>query len=276
MEDDEGEDGDMMDLEAENTDEKIEESDLSMDPRELQEAQKQALAQVSKRMNRDESLGVKVAYEPSTTLESLLGWGPAVATNTAYGQAEVAVQGMRVVGGGRAFHENDQSFLKQDINKWRSAGKPIFFSNPEQKLAAYKQTHQTADEWAEPLIENKIKELQERHGTDYESFVAAYEKLDEGRTNDGWPMQIAVQHRLKKIEQGERAQAFAAEKWMGEGRTEKTREAIVKFTIKGDHPEVKYADDIWGRMAAYHAHERSYRPADAAKFEEKIRSVVRS
>ncbi|KAI1392761.1 uncharacterized protein F4822DRAFT_392112 [Hypoxylon trugodes] len=48
--------------------------------------------------------GSTLPYNPSLTLESLAGWGPAVGTGNSYAQGETALRQARVLGGGQHFH----------------------------------------------------------------------------------------------------------------------------------------------------------------------------
>lgn len=50
-------------------------------------------------------MGTTMAFNPSLTLESLTGWGPAVATSgTPFGQGEIVMRQARILGGGQPFH----------------------------------------------------------------------------------------------------------------------------------------------------------------------------
>ncbi|KAI0006291.1 hypothetical protein F4779DRAFT_620725 [Xylariaceae sp. FL0662B] len=50
-------------------------------------------------------MGTTQSYNPGITLESLAGWGPAVATSaTPFGQAQTVMRQARILGGGQAFH----------------------------------------------------------------------------------------------------------------------------------------------------------------------------
>lgn len=206
------------------------------------------------------------AYKPSTTLESLVGWGPAVATNTALGQAETAVRAMRIMGGGRAYSELEQSFGITDLRRWTSACKPIMYSRVEQKEASMKMMNPEQVERAvDKHIQRTIEKLKKEYRDDYDGFVRAFKKLgsvSEQREKAKEVQEAIFARRVNDLE-------------LKATKNKTTKEAILKYGIRGDHPEVKYAEDIWGKLASYHAHGPSYRPADAAKFDEKMQSLLK-
>lgn len=204
------------------------------------------------------------AYKPSTTLESLIGWGPAVATNTALGQVETAMRAMRIMGGGRAYSELEQSFGITDLRRWTSAGKPIMYSRPEQKEASMKMLNpDEMERRVDRIVQDTVERLKEKYGTDYEGFVRAYMELG------------SVSQQREKAKAACEA-GFALRVNGVDRETTTTKEAILKYSVKGVHPEVEYTEDKWGKLARYHAQGRTYRPADGAKFDEKMRSLVRT
>ncbi|KAF3764240.1 hypothetical protein M406DRAFT_107357 [Cryphonectria parasitica EP155] len=211
--------------------------------------------------------GVERPYKPSTTLESLIGWGPAVATNTAIGQAEIAVRNMRIMGGGRGFQEAESTFELKDVNRWLSAGQPIFYSNMEQKKGV---TMMLSPGKADKIVEKKhaaiIEKGKEKYGEDWAAFVKAYNKRG-----------TADEIEKKSREQAERVLIkHVNDRNLVSTKNKTTREAIIKYAVKGDHPVIKQAEDTWGKLAMYAAHERSYRPVDAARLEAKVRTLVKA
>lgn len=213
-----------------------------------------------------EQAGPARAYKPSTSLESLVGWGPAVATNTAMGQAETALRAMRIMGGGRAHAELEQSFRLTDLMRWDSASKPIMYSRIEQKEASEKmQRPDWADKLADERLQAMIGSFKKKHGDNYEQFVKDF---------NSYGSLAAQREKGKKKFEAEFAR-HVEDVPLQRTKNKVTKEAIIKFGIKGEHPEVKYSTDKWAKLANYHAHGATYRPADAAKFDEKMRSLVR-
>lgn len=211
--------------------------------------------------------GVERAYTPSTTLESLVGWGPAVATNTAMGQADTAVQNLRVMGGGRGHAEKESGFELIDVQRSLSSGTPIYYSNAEQKRGVKLTLCQGAvEEAAEMVQEMIVRKLQRRHGENYWAFVADY---NERGGEEG------IKKKAREIVETTYLSSVEGDKRSLRGN-EKTREAINNYAVKGDYPQVKYAEDLWGKLAMYAAHERSYRPADAVKLEQKVRTLIKT
>lgn len=211
-----------------------------------------------------EVAGPERPYKPSTTLESLIGWGPAVATNTAIGQAEIAMRNLRIMGGGRGFHENEQSFRISDVKKWESTNKPIMYSRVEQKKASLMMLSPgKVEKMAQKSIDGLIGRLQKKHGTNYSAFVQEYKELTAGNFKE--KMRAAAEQRLDHIARDPKGTKNTI-----------TREAIIKYAAQGDHPEVKYAEDTWGKLARYHASVPTYRPADGVQFDKKVRSLIRT
>lgn len=204
------------------------------------------------------------AYQPSTTINSLVGWGPAVATTTVLGQVETAVRAMRLMGGGRAYSELEQSFGFQDLQRWHSAGKPIMYSRLEQKEATVKMLNpDKVEKMLDKSIQSTIKRLKKKHGTDYGAFVKEFRSL--GTVGE-----------LREKRREEHELKFAGQVAAVDEKAATTKQAILQYGIEGDHPEVEYSEDTWGKLARYTAQGRTYRPADAAKFEKKMRSLIRT
>lgn len=210
--------------------------------------------------------GPEKKYTPKTTLASLVQWGPAVATNNGLGQSAMAIRSMRLMSGGRRFDEHEQSFDILDEVRWRSSNKPIFYSRVEQKAAALTMLYPEARERRiQKSIDRIVKSLQREHGKDWSAFAKAYDELGEEKIRS-----LAAAEVDAGFEQHVNDFALTATK------NKTTREAIAKFVLKGDHPEVKYTEDTHDKLARYHAQTPTYRPTDGAKFDEKLRQLVRS
>lgn len=213
--------------------------------------------------------GPERKYTPSTTLESLVQWGPAVATNNALGQSAMAIRSMRLIGGGRRFGEHEQTFDINDEIRWRSKNQPIFYSSVEQKAAALKMLNpEKREREVQNTMDRIVKSLQEKHGKNYTAFAEEYDKLGEKK----------IRSMAEELADANFAKLVNDSKFKST-KTNTTREAIAKFVLKGDHPEIKFAEDTegtLGKAARYHAQTPTYRPADGAKFDEKLKQLVRS
>ncbi|KAK1783675.1 hypothetical protein QBC45DRAFT_959 [Copromyces sp. CBS 386.78] len=79
--------------------------------------------------------GKVTEYVPKLTPDTLLGYGPPVATDVALGKVESALRTMRVLGGGLPF--NNQSGVTGDPtavkHRYLHEKKPVFFSSVEEK-----------------------------------------------------------------------------------------------------------------------------------------------
>ncbi|KAK3693712.1 hypothetical protein B0T22DRAFT_47613 [Podospora appendiculata] len=80
--------------------------------------------------------GVVTEYTPSVTLESLVGYGPALATDAALGNVETAMRNMRVLGGGRPFDSTTgvTADPREAVKRYYHEKKPLFFNTPEEKV----------------------------------------------------------------------------------------------------------------------------------------------
>lgn len=230
--------------------------------------------------------GPERAYKPSVTLESLVGWGPAVATNTALGQANMAFRSVKVLGGGRGAGEEEQSFKIDDVKKWLVANKPIYFSNMEQKKAVIQTlSHEKRDKLVQKFMDAIVKDIQQKNGNNWGGFVEAFK---------AWAAKLASSEKGKKLDESLVKSNAPPEAWLkavAEARataelekmarmyktqnTKNTKEAIQKYVLKGEHPEVKYAEDVYGKLATYHAQGSTYTIADGAKFDERIRKLIK-
>ncbi|EGO51437.1 hypothetical protein NEUTE1DRAFT_118402 [Neurospora tetrasperma FGSC 2508] len=79
--------------------------------------------------------GKVTEYVPKLTPDTLLGYGPPLATDASLGKVESAMRTMRILGGGLPF--NDQSGVTSDPtaikHRYVHEKKPVFFSSVEEK-----------------------------------------------------------------------------------------------------------------------------------------------
>lgn len=210
--------------------------------------------------------GPERPFVPSVSLESLVHWAPAVATSNAFGQAGTAARSIRIVGGGRQFHDHEQTFDIDDEIRWRNAGKPIFYSNLAQREAALRMlTPGKRERLVQKHIDEFVKRLQEKHGKNWGAFAKEYDELGEAE----------IRRRAENT--CDASLTRLAEK-LGGGSSRKvtTKEAIAKFVLMGEHPEVKLAEDTHGKAAKYHATTPTYTPMDSDKFDAKLKQLVKS
>lgn len=221
---------------------------------------------IDRYMENERIHGPETEYNPSTTLESLIQWAPAVATNNALGQVAMAARSMRIVGGGRQFHEREQTFDNVDEVRWRSVGKPIFYSRVEQKEAALKMLNpERRERRVQEAIDEFVWKLQQQHGENYSAFAEDYDALGERE----------IRRRAEeKVDAS--FQKLVNDKSLKMTKNKTTREAIAKFVLRGDHPDVEIAEDIYSKAARYHAQTPTYTPTDGEKFDAKLKDLVRS
>ncbi|KAI5920734.1 hypothetical protein F4810DRAFT_405418 [Camillea tinctor] len=96
----------------------------------------------------DREMGAPVTFNPVVTLDSLAGYGPAVATGgTPQAVGELALRQARILGGGMPFEEN--AMLEPDEVRQRYRhGEGVFFPSQRAKdltLAQHKKHHRTFD-----------------------------------------------------------------------------------------------------------------------------------
>jgi hypothetical protein len=95
--------------------------------------------------------GVVTKYTPSVTLESLSGYGPALATDASLGKVESAMRSMRILGGGKPFHAagyyNDP---KENVQRYAHDKKPVFFDDLKERNWLGK----SQNVWINPPLEN--------------------------------------------------------------------------------------------------------------------------
>lgn len=89
-------------------------------------------------------------YTPTLTLESLRGYGPAVASDSALGRVETALRAMRIMAGSRPFNSTS-SFAHDVHDDWQTYAaekKPLFFDTMEER------------EWVQQYGPGRLKRLQ--------------------------------------------------------------------------------------------------------------------
>ncbi|KAM7192278.1 hypothetical protein V8F33_008416 [Rhypophila sp. PSN 637] len=91
--------------------------------------------------------GEYVRYNPQADLESLAGYGPAIATDNTLGKVESALQAMRIMGGGRAFDNDPASTVatRAFSKRYLHEKNPIFVNTVGEK------------EWLEESMHTKLK-----------------------------------------------------------------------------------------------------------------------
>lgn len=222
------------------------------------------LNEATKAYIRELEMGIDIPYKPSFTPSSLTGFGPAVATNTPTGLHEIAVRNMRLLAGGRPHSEGEQTFELLDMTRWIRGQKPIYFSSIEQKEGMVK-TLQGSRKNPKPIVETKLfeklmKRLKRKHGDNYGAFVDAFNaKFDP----------VTLRQELDAAQEKNVWQAIT-------GHSGTVKEAIAKYALKGEHPPIQYAEKTYDRLAMYHARGSTYRPADGAKFDAKVQTLVAS
>ena len=79
--------------------------------------------------------GELTPYTPQATLEGLLGFGPAIATDNTLGKMESALRSMRMMGGGQAFDNDPAGTVdtKAIAKRYLHDKKPIFFNTKQEK-----------------------------------------------------------------------------------------------------------------------------------------------
>jgi hypothetical protein len=77
--------------------------------------------------------GVVTPYNPSLTLESLVGYGPAIATDSNLGKVESAMRSMRILGGAMAFNSDGLRLEPTEYVKRYYQEKPVFFHSKQEK-----------------------------------------------------------------------------------------------------------------------------------------------
>ncbi|OTA64163.1 hypothetical protein K449DRAFT_381107 [Hypoxylon sp. EC38] len=103
-------------------------------------------------------MGTTMAFNPSLSLESLTGWGPAVATSgTPFGQGEIVMRQARILGGGQHFHPQ-YLMPPDDIRAGYRDGTGIFVPPSEEAKQWTKQVLKDKPIVAPPEVKTAILE----------------------------------------------------------------------------------------------------------------------
>ncbi|KAI1774724.1 hypothetical protein F4818DRAFT_71074 [Hypoxylon cercidicola] len=114
--------------------------------------------------------GRTLAFNPSLTLESLAGYGPAVATSgTPFGQGETVLRQARVLGGGEAFHPTHLVHPDAVRAAWRDGTGVFVPPTPE------------ARQWVDTILERMVAKSGEPFGAPAEVKQAVLEDALLGR-----------------------------------------------------------------------------------------------
>ncbi|KAM7219293.1 hypothetical protein V8F06_005329 [Rhypophila decipiens] len=91
--------------------------------------------------------GEYIRYNPQADLESLAGYGPALATDNTLGRVESALQAMRIMGGGRAFDNDPASTVatRAFSKRYYHDKEPVFVNTVGEK------------EWLEESMHTKLR-----------------------------------------------------------------------------------------------------------------------
>ncbi|KAH8880061.1 hypothetical protein GQ53DRAFT_755400 [Thozetella sp. PMI_491] len=121
-------------------------------------------------LNRSEQ-GVPTPYAPQTSLETLTGYGPAIASKFPQSQVERAMRAMRILGGGRPF---ESSVVYDDpdrrVRRLHAGKAPLFFDTIAQKEWLNKQgvvTPRAFDQTRTAIVDATILGKYERLGPKY-------------------------------------------------------------------------------------------------------------
>ncbi|KAI1137101.1 hypothetical protein F5Y05DRAFT_78518 [Hypoxylon sp. FL0543] len=106
----------------------------------------------------EKEMGTTMTFNPTLTLESLTGWGPAVATSgTPFGQGEVVMRQARILGGGHAFHPQ-HLLLPDDIRAAYRDGTGVFVPPSEEAKQWTRQVLKDKPITAPPEVKTAILE----------------------------------------------------------------------------------------------------------------------
>ncbi|KAM7189377.1 hypothetical protein V8F20_010193 [Naviculisporaceae sp. PSN 640] len=132
--------------------------------------------------------GELTTYTPQATLESLVGYGPAIATDNTLGKLESALHTMRVMGGGRAFDNDPASTVdpRAYAKRYFHEKEPVFFNTVEEKKwlhrALARKVEGPPDVVKEAIIETVVKGKyvapEFKDLSDVKGIVANYQNRD--------------------------------------------------------------------------------------------------
>ncbi len=78
--------------------------------------------------------GVRTPYTPKLTLETLSGYGPAIASKSSQSHVERAMRSMRILGGGRPFNDTVvYDDPRRRLHRYFEEKEPLFFDTMRQK-----------------------------------------------------------------------------------------------------------------------------------------------
>lgn len=77
--------------------------------------------------------GVDTPYTPSLELDDLVGFGPAVATDCRLGGVELAMRGLRILGGGVPFSRGEGYYVQPRDTRAKVVRGAVFWSDPKEK-----------------------------------------------------------------------------------------------------------------------------------------------
>ncbi|KAK4451562.1 hypothetical protein QBC34DRAFT_400103 [Podospora aff. communis PSN243] len=97
--------------------------------------EKMVLTPEEQKVMNDVEQGVVTDYAPKLTAKEILGYGPAVASDTAMAKIESAMEAMRMLGGARAFNSDAgvTGDTRETVKRYFHEKKPVFFNTPEEK-----------------------------------------------------------------------------------------------------------------------------------------------
>lgn len=214
--------------------------------------------------------GADVPYTPSLTLDSLIGYGPAVATNTSLGAVETAMRSMRLLGGGRSFAATELTFQMSELERPLHGGKPIFYSSLQQKMSARKDLERkyskdTDDAKVDRVLRRTLRTIKKTNKNDANALNAALQKFEDNKEEE-------IKRIRNAIEKQERTRTTH---W--KTPKDSTKKAILQFAVQGKHAAPKYAgSDVLKRLSMYHAHGSTYRAGDGQKFDDKAKALLAS
>ncbi|KAI0837504.1 hypothetical protein F5Y06DRAFT_67490 [Hypoxylon sp. FL0890] len=106
----------------------------------------------------EKETGMTMAFNPSLSLESLAGWGPAIATSTSpFGQGEVVLRQARILGGGQHFHPQ-HLMGPDDIRAGYRDGTGVFVPPSEEGKQWAKQVLKDKPITAPPEVQTAVLE----------------------------------------------------------------------------------------------------------------------
>jgi hypothetical protein len=107
-----------------------------------------------------EEQGVVTAYTPSATLDDLVGYMPATATDSSLARVSSAMRSMRLLAGGKPYYaEGYYNEHEGSLFRYREDKKPVFFDDLKEK------------EWVEHFTDSKKSKILGPHPETKEAIV---------------------------------------------------------------------------------------------------------